>query len=147
MAKVSLKMTKAEASAEGYGSPAEVKTPEYPWATCITLTNEVVKALWPDGLPKVGEELPLDVTAKVAGVSASDQDGGTSRVSVDLQLTDIGPCRNAKRGGNDLRRGRPQDLNPMKGRVAYAQRHRYLQRCDLPLRHAQQDQLDRRRLG
>jgi hypothetical protein len=89
MAKVSLKMTKAEASAEGYGSPAEVKTPEYPWATCITLTNEVVKALWPDGLPKVGEELPLDVTAKVAGVSASDQDGGTSRVSVDLQLTDI----------------------------------------------------------
>lgn len=88
MAGVSLKMTPAEAKAEGYGSPAEIKPPEYPWGTVLTLTDEQVKALWPKGLPSTETKLTLDVSAYVKRVSVDEQ-GGEKRVSVDLQLTDI----------------------------------------------------------
>ena len=86
---VSLKMTDAEAKAEGYGSPTEAKPPEYPWGTCITLADEVVKALFPDGLPKVGLELDMTGKVRVKGAREDQREGDKTRLSVELQLTDI----------------------------------------------------------
>ena len=87
---VSLKMTKAEAKAEGYGQavPGESKPPEYPWGTCLTLTDEAVRALFPNGLPKVGDKVALDCMGEIRSTNEVKQDGGASRVSVEIQLTD-----------------------------------------------------------
>jgi hypothetical protein len=86
---VSLKMTPKEAKAEGYGAPAEVPVPEYPWGTVLTLTDEQVKALWPNGPPVKEAVLKLDAAAYVKGISVDDREGQPRRISVDLQVTDI----------------------------------------------------------
>lgn len=85
---VSLKMSKAEAKAEGYGSPAELKPPEYPWGTRITLVDEVAHALFPK-MPTVGGTVAIEGKAMIASVNIVQQEGGKSRVSIELQLTDL----------------------------------------------------------
>lgn len=86
---VSLKMTTAEARAEGYGSPADVKPPEYPWGTALTLTDEAVKALFPGGLPKVGQEYDIAGRVCVKATREDERQGGEARLSVELQMTDL----------------------------------------------------------
>lgn len=86
---IPLKMTPAEAKAEGYGSPMEAKPPAYPWGTRLTLTDEVVRKLFPDGLPKVGAMIAIDAFAEVVTVNETKQQEGPDRVSVDLQLTEM----------------------------------------------------------
>ena len=86
---VSLKMSKAEAKAEGYVSPAAEPTPpEYPWGTRLTLVDEVAKSLFPK-MPTVGAQVAIDGLATVASVNIVQQQGGDTRVSIELQLTDI----------------------------------------------------------
>jgi hypothetical protein len=86
---ISLKMTPAEAKAEGYGAPVDVKPPAYPWGTRITLTDEVAKEMFPDGLPKVGTAIAIDAFATVASCNMTQQEGGETRLSIELQITDI----------------------------------------------------------
>lgn len=86
---VSLKMSAAEAKAEGYGSPAEIKPPKYPYGTCLHLDNEVAKALFPGGMPTVGQACTVTGNAIVSSVSSSEQEGGKARLSIDLQMTDM----------------------------------------------------------
>jgi hypothetical protein len=81
---VSLKMSKAESAAES----AAGKPPEYPWGTRLTLVDEVAHAIFPE-MPKVGAEMKIVGTAMVASVNIVQQQGGKTRVSVDLQITDI----------------------------------------------------------
>lgn len=89
MPSISLKMTPKEAKAEGFGKPEDVKPPAYPWGTAITLTDEQVKGLWPNGVPEKETKLELDVAAYVKGINLDDREGGEKRVEVTLQLTDI----------------------------------------------------------
>ena len=86
---VSLKMTPAAAKAEGYGSPEEIKPPEYPWGTRLTINNEAVTALFPKGLPKVGDECAITGKVRVIGVIEEDRQDSPPRLSVDLQVTDL----------------------------------------------------------
>lgn len=65
---ISLKMTPAEAKAEGL-VPGEPKPPEYPWGTRLDLVDEVVRQLFPDGLPKVGTKIAIDAFAEVASTN------------------------------------------------------------------------------
>ena len=83
---VSLKMTQAEAKAEGYTATPSV--PEYPWGTSLTLVDEVAKALFPE-MPQVGGSVSLDAMATVSYVNIVQQQDGKSRVSIELQLTDL----------------------------------------------------------
>lgn len=86
---VSLKMSPEEAKAEGYGAPAEIKAPEYPWGTCLTLTNEVARALFPNGLPDVGTEFAITGNVRVKGKNEDEREGEKVRTSIDLQMTDL----------------------------------------------------------
>jgi hypothetical protein len=86
---VSLKMTPKEAKAEGFGSPTDIKPPEYPWGTSLTLTNETAKELFPNGLPDVGTEFKISGTVRVKGKNENQQEGEDVRTSIDLQVTDL----------------------------------------------------------
>lgn len=85
---VSLKMTPAEAKSEGYASPAEMKAPEYPWGTRLTLVDEAAKALFPK-MPVVGSTVAVTGAAIISSVNIVQQEGGDTRVSIELQMTDI----------------------------------------------------------
>jgi hypothetical protein len=93
---VSLKMTDAQAKAEGYGKPEDIKPPEYPWGTRLTVNNDVVKALFPGGMPKIGAEMPVSGKVRVTGVVEEDRQGEPPRLSVDLQMTELDVVRDEK---------------------------------------------------
>ena len=84
-------MSPAEAKAEGYAqaAPATPEPPAYPWGTCLTLTDEAVKALFPGGPPAEKAEVMLEVTAYVKSFNRAEQRDGSFRTSIELQCTDI----------------------------------------------------------
>lgn len=86
---VSLKMTPDEAKAEGFGKPEDIKPPEYPWGTSITITNESAKGLFPNGLPDVGTEFAISGTVRVKGKNEDEREGEKVRTSIELQVTDL----------------------------------------------------------
>ena len=81
-------MTPAEAKAEGYGKPEDVKPPEYPLGTRLSLTDEVAKALFPK-LPEVGKSVALTGAAEVVSINITQQQGGADRICIELQVTDL----------------------------------------------------------
>jgi hypothetical protein len=81
---VSLKMSPAASKAEAAG-PEDL---EYPWGTRLTLTDEQAKSLFPV-MPKIGATVSLDAEATVSSVNIVQQQGGGTRVSIELQITEM----------------------------------------------------------
>lgn len=84
---VSLKMTPAEAKAEGYGAPAEAPAPEYPWGTTLSVIDGTAEALFP-AMPEVGKPVKIAGMAIVTSVNITKREG-KDRFCVELQVTDL----------------------------------------------------------
>ena len=86
---VDMALTKAELkeeSNEGLVSPSGDQSP-YPWGLSLSLERRELTKLGIKELPGIGDELHLDVIAKVTSVNANLRTDGDDESRVGLQIT------------------------------------------------------------
>lgn len=69
--------------------------PDYPWGTQVTLDPDVLNRLNLDGLPKIGDVMPLQAQVEVIGINQVESRDGKQGYELRLQITDM------NLGGND----------------------------------------------
>ena len=96
MKPVSLKKTAADRAEDQREMTADFKPPEYGYGTCLSLDNDLLKKLGLDvSKLSVGDKFNLVGSASVKAVSSSEREGGKARMSLELQVTDLGLERQA----------------------------------------------------
>lgn len=75
-----------------------MEEPLYPYGLKIHLDDESWKKISPASnvVPQVGEKMHLMINVEVTGVRSEKKQGEESEVYVDLQITDMGYCEEAK---------------------------------------------------
>lgn len=85
----SMKIEK-EAAEKMYGpATAVAEAPQYPYGLRLSLDNAALEKLGIE-MPEVGDKMKMLAQVEVVGTSAYDAKEGGKRLSVELQITDMG---------------------------------------------------------
>ena len=103
MALIDMTLSKEEAKEESYLTSSDPDLPKYPWGLSLCLDDETMAKLG-IALPAVGTELMIMAKVTVTGVRASQNQGGDSEQSCDLQITamSVGPSAPAMSAAEKL---------------------------------------------
>lgn len=88
---VSLKMSKKEREAQ-HEPLSESDEDKYPWSTRMHLDADTVDKLGLAGC-RAGEEVEIQAVAVVRSVTSNDVEGRGHKVTIDLQMTDMGASK------------------------------------------------------
>lgn len=87
MALIDMTLSKEEAKEESYlSSPSDDNLPRYPWGLSLCLDDDTLKKLGV-GMMAVGTQMTLTAQVIVTGTRSSQNQGGDSEQSMDLQIT------------------------------------------------------------
>jgi hypothetical protein len=88
--------------------------PDYPYGLSVHLDEGSLLKLQVKDLPKAGEEVRIEGTAKVRSVRQEDVDGGQQERSVELQITHLGlGAPPAKTGADTMYDGAGKRATPI----------------------------------
>jgi len=84
-----INMQQSAEEAKEYTEPSVADAPKYPWGLCITLNDDSLEKLNVTTLPAVETVVTIVAKATVSRISEDQTQGGETRRSMDLQITDM----------------------------------------------------------